>query len=764
MASENIRQQYRKIIALLDRKELSSALSNLSTFLHGINNWTLEEELNEIKTSYEYMLSYLRNGSVDPQRHRLHCQLLTQAYHLADRIRLLHFRASEPSILAEELRTQEKRPPRSLPNSLLELELYKRLQPDTSLLLNANLQELIATADKHASAQKELFHATWASFFWTTEERKNAMELIVSEEVLISDKQLFLSAITLSLFDHFDPQKAELLLQILLKKSIGPNEYNPNSFQKLEAISGEPLLYTRALTAVALIAYFYSTRIPLYPNLTAYYQELAEQPRFVTTLTLLQIQLLYSRESPKTEIRIKEEILPDFLKRTSKQMEKFHLGDDASWFEKLEKNPDWNKGMNPSAMQDMVEELQNMMEEGEDIFLSSFAQIKNYPFFRELYAWMLPFSFIQSDLLRHVQQQGEANRKAATELLQLVARLDTMCDSDKYSFLMTLFHIPEAQRNMVLQSLSAGMEEFGRKQGDAYPGDKIILRHYVQDLYRFFNLYDRHKEFPNIFHTALDLYNCPLLKKALGNADILRNFGDFFIRKELWREGEHIFQAIAQDKALPPSAETFQKLGYCLQQQEKYDEALKAYSQSDLLKPDQKWTLNGLAYCARKLGRYTEALRYFQHLRDLSQGKPSLSLLMQTGTCLLLMERMDEAMNIFFEAEFLNEQSPRPWRCIAWCSFLSGKYDQALRYYEKLTALPSPTREDYLNAAHTHWVLNRVPEAIKLYTKAMALYPDFKAFRTTLAKDTPHLIQAGIAEDDISLMIDLLQSGITHNP
>ncbi len=749
MTTDSIRQQYRKIIALLDRKELASALSQLDTFLQGINDWPLHEELDEIKTSYEYMLAYLKNGSEDPQRHSLHKQLLARAYRMSDRIRLLHFRQTETTLLAENLRTQQQLPPRPLQEQLLELELFHDTAPSLPSLSGAGLQELLTSAERHEQARRGLFYSTWASYFWTPADKENAQALLTSEKVASLDKQLFISALTLSLFDHFDPQKAELLLQTLLQTS-SPDE--------------DAALYARLLTGTALTAYFHARQFALYPSISALLDLLRDKPHFAASLATLQLQLLYSRESPKTEVRIKEEILPDFISRTKKQMDKFHLGDDAFWAEKLEKNPEWEDALKNSGMENMMEELQNMMAEGEDIFLSSFAQIKNYPFFRDLHAWLLPFSPTHPELLRFVQRQPEAGRKPALALIELVAGLDTMCDSDKYSFLMTLFHIPEAQRNGVLQSLSAGMEEIRKSEGESKNKFTTVSRHYVQDLYRFFNLYSRRQEFPNIFRTSLTLYDSPLLRDTLGEAATLLPYGEFFIRKELWNEAETVYRRLAQGEKGKTSAEIFQKLGFSLQQQEKYTEALAAYSQADLIKPGQPWTLKGQAYCARKLGNYAEALTYFQRLRTLSQGRPSLSLLMQTGTCLLLMERMDEAMNLFFEAEFLNEQSPRPWRNIAWCSFLSGKTDQAARYYDKLLSLPSPTREDFLNAAHTKWAQRHVPEAITLYTKALALYPDFDTFRTTVYKDRPHLIQAGIAEDDIPLMVDLLQSHLTRNP
>ena len=41
----------------------------------------------------------------------------------------------------------------------------------------------------------------------------------------------------------------------------------------------------------------------------------------------------------------------------------------------------------------------------------------------------------------------------------------------------------------------------------------------------------------------------------------------------------------------------------------------------------------------------------------------------------------------------------KAWRAIGWCSFVNGKYEQAMKYYEKILA-SKPLAADYLNAGH----------------------------------------------------------------
>ena len=98
----------------------------------------------------------------------------------------------------------------------------------------------------------------------------------------------------------------------------------------------------------------------------------------------------------------------------------------------------------------------------------------------------------------------------------------------------------------------------------------------------------------------------------------------------------------------------------------------------------------------------------------------------------------------------------KAWRPIAWCSFLTGKYDHARNYYQKILEW-QPTAQDYLNAGHTEWVLQNTEKSLQYYKQAVkALSGDIQQFRELFDQDLPDLLAAGIESEEIPLMIDQL--------
>lgn len=60
---------------------------------------------------------------------------------------------------------------------------------------------------------------------------------------------------------------------------------------------------------------------------------------------------------------------------------------------------------------------------------------------------------------------------------------------------------------------------------------------------------------------------------------------------------------------------------------------------------------------------------------------------MQVGQCLAAQKEYAEAIKLFFKVEFLESHPEKARRAIGWCYFMSGKYEEAIRMYEKLLAL-----------------------------------------------------------------------------
>ena len=118
MNEQSIQKQYNQIVSLLEDKRLKEALVQLDAFLYNSNDWTLRNRLEQIQTSYQYMLQYMKLGMKDPERHKLYRQLLADTWEIADQTRILCWMRYLPTtiILCAEIPTSYRRLMTSLPN------------------------------------------------------------------------------------------------------------------------------------------------------------------------------------------------------------------------------------------------------------------------------------------------------------------------------------------------------------------------------------------------------------------------------------------------------------------------------------------------------------------------------------------------------------------------------------------------------------------------------------------------------------------------
>jgi tetratricopeptide (TPR) repeat protein len=130
---------------------------------------------------------------------------------------------------------------------------------------------------------------------------------------------------------------------------------------------------------------------------------------------------------------------------------------------------------------------------------------------------------------------------------------------------------------------------------------------------------------------------------------------------------------------------------------------------------------------------------------------------LNTGHCLLELERYDEALQCYFKVEYLSPGNNKVWRPIAWCSFLTGKKEQAEKYFLKLME-DEPNRHDLMNMGHVQWSLGHRKEALDFYRKAIS-EEGFSAaeFLEVFEEDLPHLLDQGIDREDVPIMLDQLR-------
>ena len=724
-----------EIIKLLDQYRLKEALSQMTGYATHTSDWQLKNELEALQTSYDLMLQYTSKGMKDPNKVEIYHKMLRTAYELTDRIHIAVQATQNYGAYYDTMRTFVQSPPHSYAELQMQLEAYTEDMATAPLIYTTEAkrnEEMDAMRKRHETAVDELFEKIWVSTRWSESEYAEAQILFNSLLIQVNDLSIMVSAVTMSLLQIFDIRKFMFLL----------NAYTHQ----------DTMLNQRAIAGIALTCYYYEKRILQYPEAVSRINELNENTEFIKNLHHIQIQLLQSsRETRKIDKKMREEIIPEMMRNVN-IMRNMKFGFEENP-EENDLNPDWEKAFESSGLGDKIREMNELQLEGADVYMSTFAQLKTYPFFKEPYNWFYPFDMHHSSIIKEFGFKPTGDNA----ILSLILQSGFFCNSDKYSLCFTMAHIPQSQRTMMLsqmtsQDLDALMDESKSSALRQYAErPDVISNQYVHDLYRFFKLSQRRHEFRDIFKEEIALHRIPALKDILCKPELLITIADFHFRKEHPAEALELYkELIALNHA---NADIFQKAGYCLQKEKRYKEAIDAYLKADVLKPDHVWTIRHLATCYRQIRDFASALEYYKKVEAIQPENHNI--LFYAGSCLAELERYEEALQYFFKLDFIESNCIKAWRAIGWCSFVNGKYEQAMKYYEKILA-SKPLAADYLNAGHVAWRTGKIEKAAELYSKAALEYGGQEIFREMFGKDKETLVRQGISEKDIPLMMDLV--------
>lgn len=727
MNEQAIQEQYQHIVALLKQQRLKEAQSQLEAFLWNSGDWPLRNRLEQAQTSYQYMLQYMRQGIDDPERQKLYRQILTETWEVADQARLSLLDGVSTHYY-HSLRNNRERLPKEYNIAALQKVLESFPDDLAVCQLMPDNQGLDALLQRHEQTAQVLFLSTWSNSDWSTEDEQQAKGLLESEMLPVNDLCLFTSAVMLSLMECFDTRKFSWLLNAVTHANTQVNQ--------------------RALVGIAFALLFHPTRLSLYPELTARLSLLNEDSSFGKQLNRIYIELLRSQETEKIDKKMREEIIPEMMKNPKLNLE--GLDEDAE-----DHNPEWEEWIDRSGITDKLRELGELQMSGADVYMSTFSQLKQFPFFRKISHWFYPFDPQYQDIAK----LSLGNDEQKISLLNILMNSDVFCNSDKYSFCFTMLQMPESQRNLMQQQLngqheaSEELKERLKEMSQSKARAEFVSRQYIHDLYRFFKLWSRRHEIHDIFEDTLDLWNKEALFQALLHKEYINKLADYlFTHDDLAEAG------ILYDKSIElynrKNAELWQKAGFIYQKIGSYKKAIDYYLQSDLLIPDNTWNNRHLAQCYRKEGNYPKALEYYNKVE---QAQPdSLNLALQIGQCLMALERYDEALAYFFKVEYLDKKPQNARRAIGWCSFITGNHQQAKKYYDLLISEPKPIMEDWMNAGHVYYILNETEKSIEYYRKAQELCDSHDEFVRLYQIDKKDLIKQGANEVDLFILPDEL--------
>lgn len=741
MTDLEIKDNYSLICKLIADRELKPAYDLTFRLISGMGMGEFRDECDTLEQNYRFMLKYTVEGIKDPERQKIYHHLLISSLELADKIY-----DSLMMKFSQDLEYQKKRGFTKLYISdlseyleqLKEFYLGKELQS----LINAPVNSSINSKDAEAHLQKvfNVFYHFWFVNKLTEKDIDFYRSFLHLDIIPFHEKAILITSLTFSVLRYFDENKIILLFESYDNEDVEINQ--------------------RALIALLIVLYHYDERMPLFPEITGRMEILNEDPTFKSNLEKIILQFIRSKQTEKIQRLLQDEILPEMMKISPNLRNKLSLEGLLSEGTGDDKNPGWQEIFKDApGLMGKMEELTEMQMEGDDVFMSSFSMLKNFPFFSEFINWFVPFTPEHPELMK---MSVGVDPDEYSQFLKMIGKSPMLCNSDKYSFCFSIQNITSDYKKILSESLQAEFEQMDEIEKDkAYLNNnhkaETISGQYIKDIYRFFKLYPLRQGFEDIFKWRFDFHNkyafAGLLKE---DKKIQRNIAEFYFAKNYFAEAIDIYELLLQNEDNP---EILQKLAFCYQKQGDYKKALDYYLRADLYDLNKTWNLKKIALCYRNLKNSSKALEYYKQAEILEPD--NLSIHVSIGQCFTELRQYEEALKTYYRVEYLSPGNSKIWRPIGWCSFLVGKLDQAEKYYSQLID-ENPNKYDLMNMGHVQWCIGNRQSALDYYKQSINSADNsekefMKEFMDAFHEDLPQLLKQGVDPDDVPIMLDQLR-------
>ena len=753
------KQLHKKISGLISSSRFNEAFLLLK---NGVKKFpSLDKELNKLKeleNNYRYMLDYLADGNLDPSQNEMIAQmkdslqrtndLLVRESLLVDspdfysatkrlhNIRRSDFKAiwhgwkeayNKDNNLNDLLDKEIISETNESENTSSETEMFLR-QTDVPQINSPKISE------HQSDLIEEMFTYLWTDAALNKEDLVEIIRFFENKEVPDYMKGLMISALTLANIQYFNPDFYEILIRV----------YENNDSR---------IIKSRGLTGILLIALIHSKRITGNIRLNSRLIMNSGDEDFKSVINDTLLDIIRTYDTKRVDDKMRNEVIPGLMKMGPELMEKMrNLSSDSEDFLSME-NPDWEEMMENSEISDKIQEINEMQLEGADVMVTTFSQLKSFPFFNKASNWFMPF-MEEHYLFKDFNIPGEEHP------YKLIGNV--MCDSDFHSFLLSMNNVGKERREQTLKMMQNQIKEVREAMtsgiGDDSENQKLKrkIRHTLQDLYRFFKYFKKKEDLRDPFGSPFMAENLSPLIKTLGlETDNLRVVSEFYFKNKYYDEAAGIFELI--DSYSEGDFSVWEKIGFSHDKMKRFNEAAKWYHKAELINPGSEWLHNKLAITLKNAGRYKEALEYFS--KALEKEPENYHLLMSTGQCLLENRQPKDALQYFYHAQYLKPDKIAPKRAVAWAELLSGNLEKAESQYEKILNDAKKDKTDVLNAAHAALASGNFKKALKLYKTFVELTEnrEITSLLLALRDDAETLRKLKIKTTDLRLIVDKIR-------
>lgn len=710
MDKVEIEKVAKEIYKLADTKLFALAFARLRVLLKELHEWWAIERCEELETLCSQMLKYSLGDYEDPQRGDIVEKLQCDIYLLVDDVVEAIYAKSKNSYV------------------YVQKHLYSKWPLDLSFVDDSVLEEDRETFDLlWEDGLKRIFCSLWLMGRLSVDECNYVIAFLCDDGISLTPRAMALSALMLKALRIYD----EFVFSIFLDVLEGENA----------------VLRARAMVGLLMLLAVHGKRVEKNGVLKERIERLFENDKNVGAIDKAYKHIINTFGTDKVTKKITTEIYPEIFKSGAKlhQMLKEEGGDAMN---DDEFNPKWEKAlMDDEGVSAKLREFGDMQMQGADVYMSTFSSMKGYSFFNELAHWFMPFDVKQGDVARMMADMPD--------VLRFFAESTHICNSDKYSFFYSIAQIPAANFKSMMTGMGADAEAVREDlDSESWKNNPeklyaVEVRNYVLDLFRFYRLYPRRKEFVNPFD-FIDKFESDGCLFGLMGLDLKKSVCKYLFEVEKFAEVRCFFEYLDAQQVW--DAYFYQQMGYCYQHLEMWNDAVSCYEKADLLEASDVWTLKRKALCYRRLERWVEAIECYEAILKLKEE--DVATMLNLANMYVSIDDFEKARMLLYKVDYLRPNNYKAMSGLAWCLFVGGDYEKAMTYYDKLSQHTDFSAEDALNGGHTFWALGAKDIAREYYRKAKALIDNDVKFAEKMIEDAEYLKRLGLSDEDIVILIN----------
>lgn len=702
---------------LIREGRLDVSLRQMHEFLSKYPFVNDQSRLEAIENDYNLMKDFMSRGLIDKRQDELYESLKRRFYKLTfDIDRIVSARLDSLYASANAMAAKQNMNP-----DYIQQRLEAFVQERAMLSIEKREDNGAQLFKEHQDYLNALFMAILVAPAWNDGETEAFTRLLLSPTIDVADQQLLLSAISLSAENFPDINKLRVLTDVF-------NE------------SDDEQLRQRALVGWSFSLKCYE------PSMYGALPAITDASQLIS----LQMQVIHCLNAEADHQTIQRDIMPDLMENSKLRMTRFGIEeteDDAL-----------KDILNPNADDEAIERLEQsmkrmneMQQQGADIYFGGFSQMKRFTFFATLSNWLMPF------YLEHPQLTDSIS--AASDLMRIMHHIferGPFCDSDKYSLVLAtrsvVGKLPQNVREMMGNAES--IPDFPQEATTKTP--EYIRRMYLQDLYRLHRLFTQRLSLYNPFDTnngpegrnALFVTHLP---KETFTTEFQMQLAHFLYKKKKYAYTLEVLNYRTCDD----NADYQTLYGWALLMSHATTEALRHFRKALAISPDNEQALRGFARTAFLLSNFAAARQAYQQLRTNHQENFNYTL----NYCIAAIEdgKSNEVMNELFRLHYEHEDDPRVKRTLAWAFLKQAQPEKALTYCNQLMTAAEPTDDDLLNKAYCHWALRQMDDAVRLLKKYSQKQRQQEMLTERLDSDRSVLEGLGITASELRIMPDLVR-------